>query len=112
MKVAKLFDRFPEIPHELREEPVLAAFAAECGPVLERAQKPNPCSTGHEAANHFYLRLIGPLSIYGYGLSTKEKVLSQLQDLIDQHQADPVGFAASLLPEEVADREIKGPGCA
>jgi hypothetical protein len=36
-----------------------------------------------------------------YGLATKEKVLQQLQELLDRHAADPEGFAASLLPAEM-----------
>ncbi len=103
MTVAELLSRFPEIPADLRDEPALAELA--------RHGQPSPCSTGHDAANHYYLKLIGPLAIYGYGLSSREKVRSQLQELIARRRADPAGFAASLLPQEVADAERKGPGC-
>lgn len=111
MKVEELVTRFPEIPSDLRDEPVLAAFAAECGKLLSEARKPSPCSSGHDAANHYYLRLIGPLSIYGFGLSTKEKLLAQLEDLILRHRDDPLAFAASLVPDRAVEQEIKGPGC-
>ena len=112
MNLNELVSRFPEIPSELRTEPVLTTFAAECGDVLAVAQKPSPCSTGHDASNHYYLRLIGPLSIYGYGLSSLDQVISKMQTMIDRHRENPDGFAASLLPADVADQETKGPGCA
>ncbi len=111
MTVAELLSRFPEIPADLRDEPALAELARECAELLAVARQPSPCSTGHDAANHYYLKLIGPLAIYGYGLSSREKVRSQLQELIARRRADPAGFAASLLPQEVADAERKGPGC-
>ena len=111
MTIPELFARFPEIPPDLRDSAVLRRFADVFGPLLGVAAKPSPCSTSHDAANHYYLKLIGPLSIYGYGLSTREKVETQLQELLDGHAADPRGFAAKLLPEDVADHEVRGPGC-
>lgn len=111
MNVEELVGLFPEIPVDLREEATLAAFAAECGDLLAKARKPSACSTGHDASNHYYLRLIGPLSIYGFGLSTREKLITQLEELIERHRTDPNGFAASLLPEGVVQQEIHGPGC-
>ena len=65
-----------------------------------------------DAANHYYLKLIGPVAIYDYGLSTREGVLAELQELLDRHQTDPGGFAASLLPKDTAEREVRGPDCA
>ncbi len=111
MTMRELFARFPEIPADLRDSAVLQRFAEVFAPLLAVAVKPSPCSTEHEAGNHYYLKLVGPLSIYGYGLSTREKVESQLQELLDRHAADPAGFAATLLPDAVADREVRGPGC-
>jgi hypothetical protein len=112
MTVDELYGRFGEIPADLREEPVLERFAAAFDDLLRVARAPSPCATGHDAANHYYLKLVGPLSIYGYGLSTREKVLGQLQELLDRRDADPEGFATSLLPADVADEEVPGPGCA
>ena len=112
MKVEELVARFPEIPSDLRDEPALQDFAEQLGELLAQARKPGACSSEHDAANHYYLRLIGPLSIYGYGLSTKEKVLSQIDEMVRRHREDPEGFVASLLPARVADHEVKGPGCA
>jgi hypothetical protein len=52
------------------------------------------------------------MGIYGYRLCTRADCLQQLQALIDQHDADPKGFAASLLPADAAAREVKGSGCS
>ena len=46
MSVDELFARFPEIPADLRDEPVLAELAAACGELLAVAQRPSNCSTG------------------------------------------------------------------
>jgi len=112
MTVHELVARFPEIPPDLRDEPLLAQFAETFDDLLRQAQDPSACSQQYSAANHYYLKLIGPLKIYMYGLSTREKVRQQLQELLERHAADPDGFAASLLPEDTAPQEVKGPGCA
>jgi hypothetical protein len=111
MTVDELLARFPEIPDDLRAEPLLERFAAAFAELLHVARKPSPCSIHHDAENHYYLKLIGPLSIYGYGLSTRERVLAQLREMLERHDADPEGFAASLLPETVAPHEVRGPNC-
>jgi hypothetical protein len=111
MTVQELVARFPEIPADLHGDPVIERFASTLGPLLSLSNKPSPCSTQHDAGNHYYLKLIGPLSIYGYGLTSREKLLAQLEELIERHDADPDGFAASLLPGDVVDREVRGPGC-
>ncbi|MFQ5640920.1 MAG: hypothetical protein ACE5IR_23325 [bacterium] len=111
MTMSELFSRFPEIPKDLQREPLLEAFAATFGDLLRVAQDPSACSQQHSAGNHYYLKLISPMKILMYGLSTKEKVLQQLQELLDKHAADPDGFAVSLLPEDTAERDVRGPGC-
>ena len=111
MTVRELCARFPEVSSDLAEEPVLARFAETFSDLLAVAYKPSNCSTGHDAGNHFYLKLVGPLSYYRYGLATRERVLSDLSDLLDQHAADPEGFAASLLPPDTVAAQIKGPDC-
>jgi hypothetical protein len=98
MTVQELTRRFPEIPRDLHNEPVLAQFAATFGALLQVAQNPSNCAAQYEPGHHYYLKLIGPIKIYMYGLSNRDKVLRQLQELLDRHQADPAGFAASLLP--------------
>jgi len=111
MTVRQLVSQFPEIPEDLHDDPLLARFAEELDPVLRDSRQPGPCSKQHDRSNHYYLKLIGPIAIYGYGLKTRERLFVELQELIDHHHADPQGFAASLLPKEYADREIRGPGC-
>jgi hypothetical protein len=109
--IQELTARFPEIPADLRGEPVLERFAATFDGLLRLARNPSNCARQHDAANHYYLKLIGPLAIYGYGLSTRPRVLADLQELLDRHDADPDGFAASLLPPDTAGSEVRGPGC-
>ncbi len=112
MTVQELVARFPEIPKDLHEEPILSRFAEVFSELLLAARNPSACATQHDAANHYYLKLIGPMSIYGYGLSTREQVLAELQELLDHHEADPGGFAASLLPKDAAEKEVRGPDCS
>ena len=112
MRVQELIARFPEIPADLHEEPVLAELAEACGPLLAVARKPSACATEYDAAYQYYLALITPIGIYGYGLAKREKLLQQLQELVDRQRADPAGFAASLLPRETVATEVKGPGCS
>lgn len=112
MTVQELVARFPEIPQDLHREPILAQYAEAFGDQLHIARNPGACSAGYDAANHYYLRLVGPIRLYWYKLSTREKVLKQLQELLDQHRADPAGFVASLVPDEVAESEVRGPGCS
>jgi hypothetical protein len=113
MTVQELVARFPEIPPDLHGEPLLAQFAETFEELLQVAQKPSACSAHNmHAGHHYYLKLVGPMDIYRYGLSTREKVIRQVQDLLDRYQADPSGFAATLLPPDMAETEVKGPGCS
>jgi hypothetical protein len=112
MTVQDLVARFPEIPNDLRDEPILATFAETFTTLLGAARNPSNCAAQHDAGNHYYLKLIGPMAIYGYGLATRESVLSEIQELLDRHRANPDQFARSLLPEDTADHEVPGPGCS
>ncbi len=112
MTVQELVARFPEIPKDLHEEPILSRFAEVFGGLLREARNPGACAAQHDAANHYYQKLIGPMAIYGYGLSTRERVLAELQELLDRHEADRQSFAKSLLPKDTADSEVRGPGCS
>ena len=98
MTVQELVQRFPEIPRDLHAEPLLAQFAETLGDFLQVAQNPSNCTAQYEASHHYYLKLIGPLKLYMYGLSSREKVLQQLQELLHRYHADPTGFVASLVP--------------
>ena len=112
MTTQDLVTRFPEIPRDLHGEPVLARFAEAFDALLRVARNPSACSQSHDAANHYYLKLIGPMAIYGYGLARRERVLADLQGLLDRHAADPQGFAATLVPSDAATEETRGPGCS
>lgn len=96
MTVDELVKRFPEIPDDLRGEPVLERLCERFHAWLEIASKPSACSTEHTPANRAYLKLIGPIDIYRYGLSTQEKVVDQLEEHLASESADPAGFAASI----------------
>ena len=111
MTVQELVNRFPEIPADLHREPLLATFADAFEDQLEIARKPSACAEEHDAGNHFYLQLIGPIDIYRYGLYDRDRVLAEIRKLVDGHQADPGGFARGLLPEKFARQEVRGPGC-
>ena len=111
MTVQELVSRFPEIPADLHGEPLLAALADAFEAQLEIARKPSACAVEHDAGNHFYLQLIGPIDIYRYGLYDRKRVLEEVGRLVDGQRADPRGFARGLLPEQVARQEVKGPGC-
>lgn len=102
MTVQELIFRFPEIPADLHDEPLLAQFAETFDPLLREAMNPGACSADYTPANHYYLKLIGSMRLYMYGLSTKEKVLAKLQELLARHAADPDGFAESLLTADSA----------
>ena len=43
MTVDELLARFPDVLRDLRDEPVLAEYAAAFGPLLRLATKPSPC---------------------------------------------------------------------
>ena len=100
MTVQELISRFPEIPPDLHAEPLLARFAATFGDLLQVAENPGPCSGEYSSGHHYYLKLVGPIRLYMYGLSSKDKVLTKLQALLDRHEADPSGFAESLLSSD------------
>jgi hypothetical protein len=112
MTVQELVARFPEIPPDLHGEPLLAEYAQVFGEQLYIARNPGACSGSYDAANHYYLNLIGPIRLYWYKLSTREKVLKKLQELLDQYRADPEGFVGGLVPQDAAQREVRGPGCS
>ena len=112
MTAQELIARFPEIPPDLHAEPLLAQYAETFGEQLRVARNPGACSAQYEAANQYYLKLMGPIRLYWYKLSTKEKVLKQLQEFLDQYRADPAGFVASLVSTSTAETEVRGPGCS
>jgi hypothetical protein len=112
MTVFELIKRFREIPPDLHSEPALEQFATTFDEFLKVANKPSNCSTQYDAGNHYYLKLIAPMGIYGLRLCTREDCLQQLQELIERYRADPAAFRTSLLPPGTAAQEVRGPGCS
>lgn len=111
MTIDELTTRFPEIPADLRDEPLLAEFAEAFGTQLAIAEKPVACTVEQSAGNAFYMKLINPIGIYAIGLAKREAVLGQIQALVEGFRADPEGYAASLLPGGVSPVQVRGPGC-
>ncbi len=110
MNVQELVARFPEIPEDLHGEEVLARFAGAFGEPLAIARKPSACSSGHDAGNHYYMKLVNPIGIYRLGLMKREMLLAQIAGLVERQQADP-RFAETLVPPDAKGSEVRGPAC-
>ena len=69
LSVDEFLALFPEVPRDLRDEPILTEYVTAFGPQLRLAQKPTPCmGAGGDAPHAFYVRLVNDLAIYGIGL--------------------------------------------
>ena len=103
MTVDAFLARFPEVPRDLRDEPVVGAFVHAFGAQLAVAQKPSPCvarAGGGDAEHHFYTRLVNDLAIYGIGLARRERTLQRLERLLADYRAQPATFACTLVPRK------------
>jgi hypothetical protein len=110
MTVDELLARFPEIPPDLRDEPVLAEYVGAFGTLLRMAQKPTPCMRdGGDAPHVFYTRLVNDLAIYGVGLARRDRTLARLRATLDTHQKQPATYACTLIPRRSPD--APAPGC-
>src|SRR5262245_48592942 len=99
MSVDEFLARFPEVPRDLRDEPVLAEYVRAFGPLLRLAKKPSPCmGSGGDAVHVFYTRLVNDLAIYGIRLAKRDRTLARLQATLEQHHRQPATFACSLVP--------------
>lgn len=112
LSVDEFLARFPEVPANLREEPVVIRYVEAFGPLLRLAQKPTPCmgKDGGDAQHAFYTRLVNDLAIYGIGLARRERTLARLEALLEQHRKAPATFACSLVPHR--PRGAPRAGCA
>lgn len=111
MSVDEFLARFPEVPRDLRDEPVLSEYTRAFGPLLRAAQKPTPCMRdGGDAEHVFYTRLVNDLAIYGIGLAKRERTLARLTALLEQYRAQPATFACTLVPRK--PRGTPRSGCA
>ena len=80
---------FPEVPRDLRDEPVLAEYVGAFGHLLRLARKPSPCMRdGGDAPHQFYLRLVNDLAIYGAGLAKRDRTLVRLRASLDEYRKD------------------------
>ena len=99
MAVDEFLARFPEVPRDLRDEPVLAEYVRAFGPLLRVAQKPTPCMRdGGDAPHAFYVRLVNDLAIYGIGLARRDPTLARLRATLDEYFRQPATFACTLVP--------------
>lgn len=91
--------RFPEVPRDLANEPILAEYVNAFGPQLRIAQKPAACMRdGGDAQHVFYTRLVNDLAIYGIGLAKRDRTLARLQATLDEYRKQPATFACMLVP--------------
>jgi hypothetical protein len=88
----ELFARFPEIPADLRSETAIATFGELFDGYLQTASKPSACSDDWADDNRAYMKLIGPMDIYRYGLSTRERVIEQVDEMITAFGDSPGSF--------------------
>jgi hypothetical protein len=101
MTVDEFLARFPEVPPDLRDEPVLGEYVRAFGLLLRVAQKPTPCMRDTGDHQHFfYTRLVNDLAIYGIGLAKRDRTLVRLRALLDQYQQQPATFACTLVPRK------------
>ncbi len=100
MTVDEFLARFPEVPRDLRDEPILTAYVQAFGPLLRLAEKPSPCvmRDGGDAPHDFYLRLVNDLAIYGLGLAKRDRTLSRLQATLEEYGKQPATFGCMLVP--------------
>lgn len=99
MTVDEFLAHFPEVPRDLRDEPILGEYVKAFGPLLRVAQKPSPCmGSGGDAQHVFYTRLVNDLAIYGMGLAKRDRTLARLQATLDQYRQQPATFACTLVP--------------
>src|SRR5437879_11933130 len=111
MTVDELFARFPEVPRDLRDEPVLAEFVRAFGSQLRVAQKPSPCvaqAGAGDAEHHFYTRLVNQRAVYGLGPRRRERPLQRLETLVAEHRAPPATLACTLVPTTAPDAPRTG----
>ena len=109
MTVDELLARFPEIPSDLRDEPVLTEYVDAFGPLLRLAQKPSPCmGDGGDAPHIFYTRLVNDLAIYGVGLARRDRTLARLRATLDTYRKQPATYACTLVPRRAPDAPPAG----
>jgi hypothetical protein len=103
--------RFPEVPRDLRDEPVFAEYVTAFGPLLRVAQKPSPCvGSGGDMEHVFYTKLVNDLAVYGIGLAKRDRTLARLRATLDQRATQPATFACTLVPRKAPGEKRAGCG--
>lgn len=111
MTVDGLLASFPEVPRDLRDEPILAEYVAALGPLLRMARKPSACMRDSKDHPHvFYVRLVNDLAIYAIGLATRDRTLARLRATLGAYRKQPATFGCSLIQRQVPG--TPRPGCA
>jgi len=113
MTVDEFLARFPEVPRDLRDEPILAEYVGAFGELFRVAQKPSPCMMkdgGGDAPHHFYTKLVNDLAIYGVGLARRDRTLARLQATLATYRTYPATFGCTLVPRRAPN--APRPGCA
>ena len=110
MTVDEFLARFPEVPHDLRDEPVLAQYVDAFGLLLREARKPTPCmgTEGGDAGHRFYTTLVNDLAIYGIGLAKRERTLARLAKRLEDYRKQPATYACTLVPHRTPDTPRTG----
>jgi predicted metalloprotease with PDZ domain len=110
MTVEEFLARFPEVPRDLKDEPVLAQYVAAFGLLLREARKPTPCmgADGGDAQHHFYTALVNDLAIYGIGLARRERTLARLGARLEDYRKRPATYACTLVPPRAPGAPRKG----
>ena len=99
MTLDEFLRRFPEVPRDLSDEPVLKEYVEAFGRLLGVAQKPSACMRdGGDAQHVFYTRLVNDLAIYGIGLEKRDRTLARLRATLEQYRKEPATFACTLVP--------------
>ena len=99
MTLDEFLGRFPEVPRDLRDDPVLKEYVEALGGLLRLAQKPSACMRdGGDAQHVFYTRLVNDLAIYGIGLAKRDRTLARLRATLEQYRKQPATFACTLVP--------------
>ncbi|MBI4246532.1 MAG: hypothetical protein HY614_05030 [Candidatus Rokubacteria bacterium] len=110
LSVEEFLARFPEVPTDLRDEPVLAEYVHAFGPLLRLAQKPSPCVArdGGDAPHVFYTRLVNDLAVYGIGLATRERTMARLGKTLEEYRKQPATFSCLLVPRRAPNAPRSG----
>lgn len=99
MTLDEFLARFPEVPRDLSDEPVLKEYVEAFGKLLRLAQKPSACMRdGGDAQHVFYTRLVNDLAIYGIGLAKRDRTLTRLRATLELYRKQPATFACTLVP--------------